>query len=95
VRGPIPKYLQALVINGRLAVVLSGRDYLCAAETVNVHSGKICKVSAVYRFMTNVVIYSLTHGKISDYSDYVPENDSNAAIVPRRAPVVPQATPQR
>jgi len=93
VRGPIPKYLQALVIDGRLAVVLSGRDYLCAAETVNVHSGKICKVASVYRFMANVVVYSLTHGKISDYSDYIPEDDSNAVIVPQKASVVPQATP--
>jgi len=95
VRGPMPKYLQALIIDGRLAVVLSGRDYLCAAETVNVHSGKICKVSSVYRFLTNVVVYSLTHGKISDYSDYIPVDDSEAVILPRKAPVVPQATPKQ
>jgi len=95
VRGPIPKYLQALVIDGRLAVVFSGRDYLCAAETINVHSGKISKVSSAYRFLTNVVVYALTHGKISDYSDYIPEDNSKAVITPQKAPVVPQATPQQ
>jgi len=28
----------------------------------------------VYRFCTNVVVYALTHGGISDYSHYVPED---------------------
>ncbi|HIE28296.1 TPA: DUF4159 domain-containing protein, partial [Candidatus Poribacteria bacterium] len=91
-RGKIPKYLEGLFIDGRLAVLLSGRDYLCAAETVKVHSGKISRVSSVYRFLTNVVVYSLTHGKISDYSDYVPEDDSKGVIMPRKAPVIPKAT---
>jgi len=91
VSGPTPKYLEGLFIDGRLAVVLSGRDYLCAAETVKVHSGKICRVSSVYRFLTNVAVYSLIHGKISDYSDYVPDT-SEATIVPQKAPSVPKAT---
>jgi len=92
VTGQIPKYLEGLFIDGRLAVVLSGRDYLCAAETIKVHSGKICRVSSVYRFLTNVVVYSLTHGKISDYSDYVPEVASEAITAPRKAPAIPKAT---
>jgi hypothetical protein len=92
VRGQIPKYLEGLFIDGRVAVLLSGRDYLCAAETVQVHSGKISRVSSVYRFLANVVVYSLTHGKISDYSNYVPEDTSGATIVPRKAPAVPKAT---
>ncbi|MFQ6040187.1 MAG: DUF4159 domain-containing protein [Candidatus Poribacteria bacterium] len=91
-RGKIPKYLEGLFIDGRLAVLLSGRDYLCAAETIKVHSGKISRVSSVYRFLTNVVVYSLTHGKISDYSNYVPEDNSASVTMPRKAPAVPKAT---
>ena len=36
--------------------------------------------------MTNVAIYALTHGKISDYSGYVPEDKREQQRIPTRAP---------
>ena len=42
----------------------------------------------VYRFMTNVAVYSLTHGGISDYSGYVPEPRFRDRRLPRHAPQV-------
>jgi len=92
-RGLTPKQLKGIFIDGRIAVLLSQRDYLCAAETVRVHSGKICQQVPVYRFLTNVVVYALTHGGISDYSDYVPEQET--VQLPTKPPTaVPKATPR-
>ncbi len=91
-KGEVPDYLKGLFIDGRIAVVLSQRDYLCGAKTVNVHAGKMHRQIGSYQFMTNVVIYALTHGKISDYSDYVPDID-DSQVMPKSAPIVPQATP--
>jgi len=93
--GKIPNYLKGLFIDGRLAVILSMRDYLCAAKTVNVHAGKVHKVTGAYQFLTNVVIYALTHGKISDYSNYVPEIDESQTRIPQKAPGVLKATPKK
>ena len=71
----VGKYLHGFFINDRLAAVISNRDYLCAARTKNRpghgYTGESAPSS--YRFLTNVVMYSLTHGGISEHSDYVPE----------------------
>jgi hypothetical protein len=59
-----------------------------------VHSGKICQQATSYRFLTNVVVYALTHGNISDYSNYVPEKDDMVKL-PKDAPsAFPAATPR-
>jgi len=92
-KGPIPKRLKGVFIGDDLAVILSHRDYLCGAQTVNVHAGKVHKASGAYRFMTNVAVYSLTHGGISDYKDYVPDDSSKDDELPQRAPMTPRATP--
>lgn len=91
-KGKVPDHLKGLFIDGRIAVLLSQRDYLCGAKTVNVHAGKMHRQAGSYQFMTNAVIYSLTHGKISDYSDYAPDID-DSQVIPKSAPIVPQATP--
>lgn len=74
-KGIVGKYLQGLFINGHLAAIISDRDYLCAARTKNRpgHGNTGEESQSTYRFLTNVVVYSLTHGGISEYSDYVPE----------------------
>ena len=36
--------------------------------------------------MTNVVVYALTHGSISDYSGYVPESALTEKELPTRPP---------
>ena len=71
----VGKHLRGLFIDDRLAVIISYRDYLCAARTKpRPGHGNTGEVSpAVYRFLTNLIVYSLTHGGISEHSDYVPE----------------------
>lgn len=69
------RYLNGLSINDRLVAVISDRDYLCAARTKNRpghgYTGETSPSS--YRFLTNVIMYSLMYGGISDNSDYIPE----------------------
>jgi len=93
-KGVTPKQLKGIFIDGRIAVLLSQRDYLCAAETINVHSGKICRQATVYRFLTNVVVYALTHGGISDYSNYVPAEQDTVELPTKPPAAVPGATPR-
>ena len=71
----VGKHLQGLFINDCLAVVISNRDYLCAARSKpRPGHGNTGEMSPpTHRFLTNVIVYSLTHGGISEYSDYVPE----------------------
>jgi len=92
-KGPIHRKLKGMFIDDRLAVIFSQRDYFCAAKTVNVHAGKIHRVKGAYRFMTNVAVYALTHGGISDYVDYAPDDGSKYDKLPQRAPMPPRATP--
>jgi len=92
-KGPIAKNLRGIFIADQLAVIFSQRDYLCAAKTVNVHAGKVHRVTGAYHFMTNVAVYVLTHGRISDYSNYVPDDNSKEDEFPKRAPIPPRATP--
>ena len=61
----------------KLSVIVVRRDYMCAAVQYS---------PGVYRFMTNVVVYALTHGSISDYSGYVPEDTLAKRDLPTRAP---------
>jgi hypothetical protein len=44
-------------------------------------------IPGCYRWARNVVVYSLTHGNISDHDDYVPENYLANEPVPTSAPV--------
>ena len=59
---------------------------MCAMESISLPSRRVRYSPGVYRFMTNVAIYALTHGKISDYSGYVPEDKQAQQRVPTRAP---------
>ncbi len=92
-KAPIPKRLKGISIDGSLVVIFSQRDYLCGAKTVDVHAGKIHKVTGAYQFMTNIAVYALTHGGISDYADYMPDDRSKYEKLPQTAPTPPQATP--
>jgi hypothetical protein len=48
------------------------RDYMCAMEAVNLPTRSVNYSPGVYRWATNVVVYSLTTGNVADYKDYVP-----------------------
>ena len=79
-------FLQGIFIGDKLSVLVIRRDYMCAMEAVSLPSRPTHYSPSVYRFMTNVAIYALTHGKISDYSGYVPEDKRKQQRIPTRAP---------
>ena len=83
---PSRNFLEGIFIGDKLSVLVIRRDYMCAMEAVSPPSRPVHYSPGVYRFMTNVAIYALTHGKISDYSGYVPENKREQQRVPTRAP---------
>ncbi len=60
-------YLEGIFIGNRLAVLISSnRGYWDALIGRGPYS------PGILRFCTNMVIYAITHGKISDYSRYTP-----------------------
>ena len=83
---PSRNFLEGIFIGDKLAVLIIRRDYMCAMEAVSLPSRPTHYSPSVYRFMTNVAIYGLTHGKISDYSGYVPEDEGEQQKFPTRAP---------
>lgn len=85
-RPPKRNYLEGVSVGNRLAVIVNRRDYMCAMETVSIPTRSVHYSPGVYRFMTNVVVYALTHGQISDYSDYIPEHRLAEKELPTRPP---------
>ena len=85
-RPPKRTYLEGVSVGNRLAVIVNRRDYMCAMETVSIPTRSLHYSPGVYRFMTNVVVYALTHGQISDYSDYIPEHSLAEKELPTRPP---------
>ena len=85
-RPPKRNYLEGISVGNRLSVIISRRDYMCGMEKVSYPSRSVHYSPGVYRFMTNVVVYALTHGSISDYSDYIPEHLLSDKELPTRPP---------
>ena len=83
---PSRNFLEGIFIGDKLSVLVIRRDYMCAMEAVSLPSRPTHYSPSVYRFMTNVAIYALTQGKISDYSGYVPEDKREQQRIPTRAP---------
>ena len=79
-------FLEGIFIDDKLSVLIVRRDYMCAMESISLPSRAVHYSPGVYRFMTNIAIYALTHGKISDYSSYIPEDKSERQKFPSRAP---------
>jgi hypothetical protein len=84
---PKRNFLEGITIGDHLAVLMCRRDYMCAMESVSLPTRAVQYSPGVYRFSTNVVVYSLTHGGISDYSHYVPE-DTTADTISIDAPTL-------
>ena len=87
--GTKPKkrnFLEGVSVGDKLSVIVVRRDYMCAMEAVSLPTRAVQYSPGVYRFMTNVVVYALTHGSISDYSGYVPEDTLAKRDLPTRAP---------
>ncbi len=85
-RPPKRNYLEGISVGKKLSVIVVRRDYMCAMETVSYPTRSVHYSPGVYRFMTNVVVYALTHGSISDYSGYVPESALIKKTLPKQAP---------
>ena len=85
-RPPKRNYLEGISVGEKLSVIVVRRDYMCAMETVSYPTRSVHYSPGVYRFMTNVVVYALTHGSISDYSGYVPEDLLIEKELPTRPP---------
>ena len=93
--GPYSE-LQGITIDGRLAVLVD------TEQMMHVIDGKVQKpfngqfhnqnqildefAPHAARHLINVVIYAITHGNISDYSGYVPEDKREQQRFPTRAP---------
>ena len=89
-RPPKRNYLEGISVGEKLSVIVVRRDYMCAMETISLATRSVHYSPGVYRFMTNVVMYALTHGGISDYSGYVPES----ALTDKKVPIRPPAAAQ-
>ena len=85
-RPPKRNYLEGISVGDKLSVIVVRRDYMCAMETISYATRSIHYSPGVYRFMTNVVVYALTHGSISDYSNYIPEDRLAEKQLPTRLP---------
>ena len=85
-RPPKRSYLEGISVGEQLSVIVIRRDYMCAMETVSLPVRSVHYSPGVYRFMTNVVVYALTHGSISDYSGYVPESALIKKALPKQTP---------
>jgi len=62
--------VEAIDINDKVLVVYSNRDYGCEIEDSSVH-GTYWPV--VLKFLTNCVIYQLTHPPLLNTKDYIRE----------------------
>lgn len=91
-RPPKRNYLEGISVGEKLSVIVVRRDYMCAMETVSYPTRSVHYSPGVYRFMTNVVVYALTHGSISDYSGYVPESALIRKALPKQAPAAAQVS---
>lgn len=85
-RPPRRNYLEGISVGERLSVLIVRRDYMCAMESISVPTRSVHYSPGVYRFMTNVIVYALTHGAISNYSGYVPAGALRKKELPLRAP---------
>lgn len=85
-RPPRRNFLEGISVGEKLSVLVVRRDYMCAMESVSLPTRNVHYSPGVYRFMTNVVVYALTTGGISDYSRYVPEAAFTGNELPTRAP---------
>lgn len=86
-RPPRRNYLEGISVGEKLSVLVVRRDYMCAMETISIPTRSVHYSPGVYRFMTNVVVYALTTGGISDYSRYIPAEALTEKTLPTRAPI--------
>jgi hypothetical protein len=81
-------FLEGITVDGDLVAIMSRKDYMCSMKTVTWVSGAYLPSNspAAFRWATNVVVYALTHGNVSDYKDYVPDDLLAEESLPDTAP---------
>ncbi len=79
-------FLEGISIGDKLSVIVVRRDYMCAMEAVSLPTRSVHYSPGVYRFMTNVVVYALTHGSIADHKNYIPPDTLAKRRLPTTAP---------
>ena len=79
-------FLEGVAIGDKLSALVFRRDYMCAMESISLPTRSVKYSPGVYRFMTNVAVYALTHGEISDYSSYIPDDTTANQNLPTNAP---------
>ena len=87
--------LQGIPIDGRLSLIYSEKALTLIANDYTPSSFDYLTRKAAFRFLTNVVVYGLTHSGISDKSRYVPakEIQESAENIPKKPPLIPSPTP--
>lgn len=85
-RPPRRNFLEGISIGDKLSVIIVRRDYMCAMEAVSLPTRSVHYTPSVYRFMTNIAVYALTHGSIADYKNYVPLDKLAKQRLPTTAP---------
>ena len=84
-------FLEGISVRDKLSVIVVRRDYMCAMESVSLPTRAVHYSPGVYRFMTNVAVYALTHGDIADYANYVPPNTLANQRLPTNTPAAARA----
>ncbi len=67
------KHQKGIFIDNRLGVVFNRKDYMCAMETAEIESRTMLRLRRspdVYRFMTNMLIYTLKYGGNTDRTGF-------------------------
>ncbi len=83
-------FLEGISIGDKLSVIVVRRDYMCAMEAVSLPTRSVHYSPGVYRFMTNVVVFALTHCSISDHKNYIPPDTLANRRLPTTAPETAQ-----
>jgi hypothetical protein len=83
---PKRNFLEGISVRDKLVALMIRRDYMCAMETVSFPTKPVGYSPEVYRWATNVVMYALATGYISNYADYVPGDALAETAVPLRIP---------
>jgi hypothetical protein len=87
-------HLQGIPIDGKLGLIFGENLALMTSNRI-IYDFDYLATKAFLRFLTNVVVYGLTHSGISDKSRYIPvrEIQELAEKMPKNPPVIPPPTP--
>jgi len=88
ITSPRTSQLEGISIDGRLAVIYSERAYV---GSITREGPYWSPQLATFKLMTNIIVYALTHGGISDYSGYIPIElqKRTSADIPTKPPSIP------